>query len=256
MAQRLKLLTISDGFGDSECYPSWYPDYYKWPFILSLMTRNIELTNLSRYGAGNEFMVNLLREHHKSADVVLVQWTMPHRLDLMLAHSDDMQSNWRSKIKQDPVYNKNFQYTDDAEWWLSSASDMDRVQQYHSEFISKKQHRARSKIWIEYAHQILGSQVHGFLLTYNSDYLKNVDVDNNTWVWHEPWKGMDNWRHISKYEHLDFGYIQPIPLIHFEFIKKFIMPKFDLPWRSEKEIKAVEQMLIRKYNQYIEQKPL
>ena len=57
----MKLLTLADGFGDSGTAPVWYCDFFKWPEIIKLMTHELDVVNLSRYGAGNEYIVQCLR---------------------------------------------------------------------------------------------------------------------------------------------------------------------------------------------------
>ena len=93
------------------------------------------------------------------------------------------------------------------------------------------------------------------MLTYESQYLQDVDVDSNTWIWHDAWKGMHDWRYHSRYQDLDLDLTQPIPLIHFDFIKCHIMPRFDLPWRSDNELATVEKMLLTHYNECKDKKP-
>ena len=83
----MRLLTLSDGFGDTVHSPTWYRQFYKWPDIIKLMCKNIELVNLSRYGAGNEYIINALKQNYVSADFVIVQWALPARLDLVLDHN-------------------------------------------------------------------------------------------------------------------------------------------------------------------------
>lgn len=256
MAKQLKILTLADGFGDSLACPHWYPEYFKWPKILGLMTKNTTIIDHSRYGAGNEFMINCLKQNYSQADVVFVQWAAPNRLDLMLCHEPNVLKQWQNDIANDPVYNLNFQTIGDKQWWISSASTIEPVITYHQHYITQYQHQSRSRLWIEYAHQLLQSHHHGFLLTANSEYLDGILVENNSWIWHHPWKGMHDWRYHSQYRELDLGLTQPIPLIHFDFIRSFIMPKFDLNWRNEREITAIELMLLRKYNQYKDKKPL
>ena len=56
----MKLLTLADGYGDSIAVPAWYPKFWKWPKIIKLMTKGVDVVDHSRYGAGNEFMVNQL----------------------------------------------------------------------------------------------------------------------------------------------------------------------------------------------------
>jgi hypothetical protein len=255
MSKTLKILTLADGFGDSWACPRWFPDFYKWPKILGLMTKNTEILDLCRYGAGNEYIVNCLRHNYAQADVVLVQWATPYRLDLILDHTPNVIQEWEDEISHDQTYKDNFQTINDKKWWISSSSKSKSVVEYHQKYISKTQHQSRSRIWVEYAHQLLIDRTHGFLLTVDSDYLQSVAVDPRIWIWHKSWLGMDTFRYFSQYQDLDLGITQPIPLIHFDFIKQFIMPKFDLNWRNQIEIKAVEQMLLRKYNQYKHNQP-
>jgi len=84
----MNLLTLADGFGDSVAVPTWYPKYYKWPKIIELMTCGLTVNNFSKYGAGNKYLVNVLKQHIKSSDAVLVQWAQPNRLDLVLDESN------------------------------------------------------------------------------------------------------------------------------------------------------------------------
>lgn len=255
MATPLKILTLADGFGDSVACPPWYPEYHKWPAILKLMTRGVDIIDLCRYGAGNEYMLSCLQHNYQKADIIFIQWALPYRLDLMLAHQQPVLDQWHAKISTDEIYKDNFQTIGQDRWWIPSASTVDWVKDYRDKFISKKQHQSRSRIWIEYAHNLLKSKQHGFLLTPDSEYLQGVNVDPDVWIWHEPWRGMHDWRYHSEYKHLDLGVTQPIPLIQFDFIRRFIMPKFDLPWRSKRDLQGVESMLMRKYNQYKDQKP-
>lgn len=248
----MKLLTIADGFGDSGAHPSWYPDYYKWPELIELMTRNVELTNLSRYGAGNEYIINSLRQGMKiKPDRVIVQWAMPNRLDLLLAHTGESQEFWADAVKNDAVYSDNVV----NDYWITSASKNPAVREYHRRYISLEQHRRRTQLYIEHASMLLElthTAQHRFMLTADSDYLDTFDDE---WIWHERKKGMDSFRTLSQYADLDFGYTQPIPLIQFDYIQQYIMPKISLPWRGPTELKAVESMLHRKYKEAIINKP-
>jgi hypothetical protein len=66
---------------------------------------------------------------------------------------------------------------------------------------------------------------------------------------------MCEFRHQSKYAELDLGLDQPIPLVQFDFVRQFIQPYFDLPWRNEQDIQGVEKMLHRKYQESVKNKP-
>lgn len=248
----MNLLTIADGYGDSVAVPSWYPDYIKWPELVALMTCGVNLTNLSQYGAGNEYIVNCLRHNIENQNCILIQWAVPSRLDLVLEHQN---SFWPTAIAADPVYSNNIIKVGADKFWLSSASTIDPVTDYHTKFISTRQHQLRSQLYIDYATLLLKQHnvEFKFMLTENSNYLAHVDTMN--WVWHDPWQGMNDFRKHSKYFDLDLELNQPIPLIFFDFIKTFIMPQVNLPWRNTAQISGIENMLYRKYNQALENRP-
>jgi len=250
MAESLKILTLADGFGDSQACPPWYPEFHKWPALLKLMCKNITVIDKSRYGAGNEYIITQLRHNYRSADIVLVQWAMPNRLDLMLSHSPDIHAAWHQIRTDDPIYANNVETINDTAWWLTSSSTQSWIQEYHERYITEHQHQARSIMWVELAENLLVNQCHGFMLSSQSDYLQQAQVNAESWIWHRPWQGLHEWRYHSEYRDLDLGYIQPIPLIHFDFIQKFVKPRFALDWRSDHELKTVESFLLKKYNQY------
>lgn len=252
----MNLLTIADGFGDSQAIPgSWYPDYIKWPDIIKFMTKGVNVCNLSRYGAGNEYIANCLRSNLLQHDAVIVQWAPPDRLDLVLAHNKEESMFWQEKISTDPVYNNNIVQLEENQIWLSSASTLPEVRMYHKKFISNKQHQMRSQLLIDYATLLLANKLHGFFLSYSAHYLESTDINFDSWIWHQKFQGLNEFRYHSKYADLDLGITQPIPLIHFDFVVKFVQPRFDLPWRNQREIQGVENMLYRKYKEALEKRP-
>lgn len=253
MAKPMRLLTIADGFGDSQAVPAWYPHYIKWPEIIRLMTRGVELHNLSRYGAGNEYIVQSLRNNLIDKDRVLVQWAIPNRLDLVLSHNQEYTEYWNDQIKNDPVYNDNVVALGNQRVWITSASTSPGVQEYHKKFIGRQQHQMRSQLFVDYATLLLKHTQHGFLLTKTSEYLSETIKDTTNW--YNKFQGMCEFRHQSKYAELELGLVQPTPLAQFDFIRQFVQPRFDLPWRSERDINAVESMLYRKYQEAIKNKP-
>lgn len=246
----MKLLTLADGYGDSTAVPGWYPKYWKWPKIIKLMTKGVDVVDHSRYGAGNEFIVNQLKQNIDSVDVAIVQWAQPNRLDLILSHPNI--EFWNGIIAGDPVYHNNTVDCGHNTFWLSSGSQASAVQEYHRRYISHTQHQMRSQMFVEYAKLLLEHHKidYRFMLVDNSEYI-NVDAN---WICHEPYKGMSEFRHISKYRELELGIAQPIPLVAFDFIKQHIMPSIDLQWRSSREIGAVENMLYRHYQESVKNK--
>lgn len=239
----MRLLTLADGYGDSNAVPDWYQKYWKWPEIIKLMSKGVVLNNCSRYGAGNEFIVNQLKQNIDSADVVIIQWAQPNRLDLVLDHDDP--EFWRNVIAGDPVYNNNIVNCGDTQFWISSGSSAPAIRDYHQKYISGTQHQLRSQMFVEYAKLLLEQRGvdYRFMLVQDSRY---IDTDAR-WIWHNPFSGMNEFRHLSKYSHLELGIVQPLPLVAFDFIKQYIMPSIDLQWRAAAEIDAVENMLYRHY---------
>lgn len=243
----MKLLTLSDGYGDSIAVPSWYPKYWKWPEIIKLMTKGLDLNNCSRYGAGNEFIVNQLKQNINSADIIMIQWAQPDRLDLVLSHTNP--DFWNNVISTDSVYNNNVVECGKNKFWISSGSTTEPVQTYHTQFISLKQHQLRSQLYVEYAKLLLEQHSidYRFMLVDDSEYL----AISANWICHSPLKGMSTFKRKSKYSNLDLGIVQPLPLVAFDFIKQFVMPSIDLQWRNNREIDAVENMLYRHYQESV-----
>lgn len=246
----MKLLTISDGFGDSGAVPNWHGKFWKWPKIIEMMTKGLTVINCSRYGAGNEFIVANLREYIDQADKVIIQWVRTNRLDLILSNSNS--KFWDDVIASDPMYKDNVVACGANNFWLSSGSTAQAVQKYHQQYASVEQHQLRSQIYVEYAKLLLESQGidYRFMLTDNSEYL-NV---NAKWICHEPMKGMHEFRKISKYRDVDLGFVQPTPLIAFDFIKQYVMPSIDLQWRNSRDIDAVENILHKHYKEALANK--
>jgi len=251
----MNLLTIADGFGDSTAVPLWYPRYIKWPEIIKLMTKGVNVVNLSRYGAGNEYIIQCLRRNYQNKDAVLIQWAKPDRLDLVLDHNQEETQYWNQTIASDKIYKDNVISLGTDRIWISSGSNADGVKEYHKRFIGKRQHQIRSQMFVDYAKLLLSNTSYGFLLTKTSTYLEETVSDTSHWFWHEKFSGMCEFRSQSQYADLDLGLTQPIPLIHFDFIKKFIQPNFSLPWRNERDIQAVENMLYKHYNESAKNKP-
>ena len=111
----------------------------------------------------------------------------------------------------------------------------------------------RSQMFVEYAKLLLEQRNidYYFMLVDNGEYLEI----NANWICHEPFKGMSDFKRKSKYASLDLGIVQPTPLVAFDFVKQYIMPRVDLPWRSEREINAVENMLYKHYQEAVINKP-
>jgi hypothetical protein len=165
----------------------------------------------------------------------------------VLAHTNP--TFWQNVIASDPVYSNNVLDNGIDKFWISSASKTDAVVKYHQQYITIRQHQLRSQIYIEYAKLLLEQHKidYRFMLVDNSEYL---GVDAN-WICHGPFKGMSDFKSKSKYCDLDLGIVQPVPLVAFDFIKQYIMPNINLPWRNTRDINAVENMLYQHYQEAI-----
>jgi hypothetical protein len=254
----MRLLTLSDGFGDKTATPTWYRNFAKWPELIQQMANNVELTNLSRYGAGNEYIVECLRANVDDADMVLCQWTHPHRLDLLLGHDPNIRDFWQEQIDQDLVYNKNVLTIKNKDYWITSASKNEYIQDYHTRYISKPQHNARSELYVDYATMLLEkkNKPFKFLLTYSLPFLKDIHINKDNWIWHKEYKSMEDFRNYGKYAELDLKtYVQPIPLIQFDFVRQYIMPRVDLEWHSTKELDNLETFLYNSHKEAMKKQP-
>ena len=73
-----KILCVGDGFGKGHIWPMW-------PQLLPKIVDNVEIDNLCEVGAGNEYISNCVIDacERKKYDLVLVQWALSNRLDIV-----------------------------------------------------------------------------------------------------------------------------------------------------------------------------
>jgi hypothetical protein len=249
-----KILIIGDGFADPAAAHLWYQDFYKWPTLINLMAKNIAITNMARYGAGNEYMSYCLQSQYQHYDLVLIQWSKAERLDLVLDHTQEHLTFWQQTIAQDPVYQHNVVDLEGKKIWISSASKNQTVVEYHQKYITPTQHQMRSQLLVEHAMLMLEANNidYRFMLTYDAPYLSNI---NARWMCHKPLRGQHSFRSVSKHSQADIDYVQPIPLVSFDYIRKVIQPNLDLDWRSDCDLDALEVMLLKKHQLAMKQKP-
>ena len=74
----MKLLTLSDGYGDSVAVPAWYPKYWKWPEIIQLMTKGVSLfwiSSGSRTAAVQEYHQQYISvKQHQMRSQIFVEY--------------------------------------------------------------------------------------------------------------------------------------------------------------------------------------
>lgn len=209
-----KLITAGDGF----CLNHYWP---MWSGILAKVL-DCDWKNLSTFGAGNEAIANLVLDLlETSSDLTdslwIIQWTSPHRLDLLLHNNQ-----YVDIIKTDKVYYDNFITTEkNKKYWCSSASELDFVRN-HNNLISSKQSESRSRIYQYAVAQALTQKGVNwkFIFTYDAAWSKNNNLDYNKVID----MSLEKFRHFSQYKNLDVGEIQPVSSIHLDFLERYILP--------------------------------
>jgi len=135
-----KIFTFGDGFATGHLWPEW-------PQILQALLPDHQVVNTAGIGAGCEFLASGFVDHISSMknSVIIFQWPSAKRFDKLI--EDD---SWQQIIADDPVYH--FNTTTDSwnrQWWLSSASTVDAVEQYHKQYVQLKQHKNRYRMYRE-----------------------------------------------------------------------------------------------------------
>lgn len=188
-----KIFTFGDGFAAGHIWPEW-------PQILQALLPDYQIINTSMVGAGPEWLVHQLvaQLDQVSNHLVIFQWPIADRFDKLI--EDD---HWKHIADSCAVYAFNQQQIAQELWWCSSASTQAQVQQYHREFVQKKQHELRLKNY-----QLL---VQNTLLNLQCEYLQ-ITTDEQ-----------EQFSQRTEYRELRLSQVQPSPLVHLEFIEKILM---------------------------------
>jgi hypothetical protein len=218
-----KLITAGDGFCLNHHWPMWSG-------ILAKIL-DCEWKNLSTFGAGNEAIANLVLDLlETNSDLTdslwIIQWTSPHRLDLLLNNNNQ----FIDIINTDKVYYDNFITTEkNKKYWCSSASELDFVRN-HNKLISIRQSESRSRIYQYAVAQALTQKGVSwkFIFTYEAPWSKNNNLDYNN-VIDMP---LEKFRFQSQYKNLDVGEIQPVSSIHLEFLERYILPGLSIDMKK------------------------
>jgi len=215
-----KILCVGDGFGKGHVWPMW-------PQILSKVVDDIEVDNLCEIGAGNEFISQCVTDacERKNYDLVLVQWTMSNRLDLI----NNKQNNIAKMIVKDSTYNTKYSNVrlNDRSWWLSSATQLELVRDYHEKCISKEQHELRSINYVKLVDLYLKNKKipFTFFSSYNLDFVSLSESSSIDWSkWCDAGKiGMHEYgiKHLSNYKSTEQ---QPCSMVHLDYLEKVVCP--------------------------------
>lgn len=194
-----KILTFGDGYAANHIWPEW-------PAIVSALYPDIEHKNFGAVGAGNEFITAAIVESHRrwSDSFFIVQWAIEQRFDKLL--EDD---SWDEIIDMDSVYFFNRVSLFDQNWWLSSQSDQDVVQKYHSVYVQRQQARNRSSNFKYLVENLLRSKSIFFDL--KEMYLYSFD---------------------TRFATVRQDQVQPSPVVHMSWVEEKILPQ--MPYQPEK----------------------
>jgi hypothetical protein len=189
-------------FGDGYAHGHIWPE---WPQILQALLPNYQVIACTGVGAGNEYLINLLIQLGDQIDnqTVIFQWAQPGRFDKLI--EDDQ---WLVRAKSDPVYYFNLYESAGKTWWLSSASNDEKIKEYHNFFVQCNQENLRLT-----NQQIL---VESYLKLHSSNYLFVSTNKQESFCVNHPYK---NLRGIE---------VQPAPLLHFYYIKEVLAPKLNI----------------------------
>jgi hypothetical protein len=204
-----KIYCFGDGYATGHIWPEW-------PQILEVLLPDVAVNIIAGVGAGDEWLVTqLIHELPAIADsTVIFQWPNPGRFDKLL-----QDKKWQLIAESDPVYFFNFYTTHNQKWWLSSASELIEIKNYH-ETVQSKQHAQRQenyKILVNHA-------------------LKNI----NCKVIYTSTDQENKFSMQQRFSTTRQNQVQPSPIVHFYFVKEVLLPQLNFVSlyvdQTEKEI--------------------
>lgn len=189
-----KIYCFGDGYAHGHIWPEW-------PQILETLLPTYEVTTISGIGAGPEYLVTQFSRLLPIKGIVIFQWPLENRFDKII-----QDRHWEQVAASDPVYHSNLYKTNNETWWLSSASNVAEVKQYHSKFVQTHQAKVRLTVYQTLVKEILEKSNCPYFFTSNfeQEYYSQKDLE------------------IRGEE------IQPSTLSHFYFLTKIIMPALKL----------------------------
>lgn len=232
-----QLLIISDGNGVDK-------DFKKWPFFLKLLLSSThEITNKSVFGISNDLMLYQLTELGKNFDQVIIQWSVPGRVDVVL---DEF---WAQQAAADSLYALNTTNTANRTWWCSSASRNEHIKQYHDRFLPPWLAGHRTEMCILAAAEFCRQNniEYLFSLCYNFEFSPGMAqiLHQYPWAWHQPNAGFSDYRYVSKYQDYDTGLSQPHSLVGLDWINRVLNPACNFIDYSQQTFYNIEQALLK-----------
>lgn len=201
-----KIYCFGDGYAHGHIWPEW-------PQLLEALLPTYEVKTISGIGAGPEYLVTQFSRLLPVDGIVIFQWPMENRFDKII-----QDQHWEQVAASDSIYYFNVYKNENETWWLSSASKVTEVRQYHSNFVQSQQAKVRLNVYQSLTKEILEKTGHPYFFTTNLEQesynKKNLEI-----------RGKE---------------IQPSTLSHFYFLTEIIMPKLKL--RSDR-IELLEHLI-------------
>jgi hypothetical protein len=185
------IYTFGDGFALGHIWPEW-------PQILQALMPDTQVANTAAVGAGPEWLVYKFVQILPQNSTVIFQWPQADRFDKLLEDRA-----WTDLANTDPVYD----FNQHDGWWLSSASRMPKVREYHTEFVQRNQHIMRLATYRELVRHTLENN--------NCKYLFITTQEQSTYA-----------RKFT--ENVRLNQVQPSPIVHFKWLTEIVIPAIGL----------------------------
>jgi hypothetical protein len=214
-----KIFTFGDGFATGHIWPEW-------PQILQVLVPEYTVTNTSAIGAGTEFLVtglvDLLPDIANSR--VVFQWPWHKRFDKLIEDTV-----WPKLVANDSY---GFNCVLDAQkrnWWISSASQLPDVQQYHQHLVQEQQQILRQCVYRKL--------VDGFLKSNNC-----LTVHTST---------EEQQQYSEQYKQLRGTSVQPSPIVHFYWLVNTIVPQLHLTVDQKRQHQLEQMILVNNWEPFL-----
>ncbi|WP_353482137.1 hypothetical protein [Haliscomenobacter sp.] len=191
-----KIFCFGDGFATGHIWPEW-------PQILQTLVPQYQVINTAGIGAGTEFLVSgfvdLIDQMHDS--IVIFQWSAAERFDKMI-----QDNSWQNIIANDPTYYFNVNIdSHNRKWWLSSASKVQEIRNYHNIYAQQHQHNRRQQVY----HALV------------SQTASNLDCQ----IVHTSTESADTFSQHNRFRSTRQTQVQPSPIVHFYWLIEQIIPQ-------------------------------
>lgn len=191
-----RILCLGDGYAHGHIWPEW-------PQILQALLSGRQVEIISGIGAGNEFLINGLLAKDPNKDIVIFQWAQPDRFDKIL-----QDERWNLLAQSDKIYYENFYQHGNHIWWLSSASQLEEIKNYHEFYVQSSQRQQR-----------LSDQkqlVEGFLIGVQCFYLSISTQDQQ------------EFSQDIRFQTVRGKEVQPSPAVHLSYLEEKILPRLPI----------------------------